>query len=69
MKELYLVHVFGESESHFEEYYSEEEIKTIFKFVHDMDMHDVPSYEMPCIEFEKNGKIVSVEDYFSYVNG
>lgn len=30
MKELYLVHVFGESESHFEGHYSEEEIKTIF---------------------------------------
>ena len=69
MKELYLVHVLGESESYFEEHYSEEEIKTILKFIYDMDTHDGPSYDVPCIEFEKNGKIVSVEDYFSYVNG
>lgn len=67
MKELYLVNVLGESESRFEEYYSEEEIKTIFKFIHDMDIHDVPSYDVPLIEFEKDGKRISVEDYFSYV--
>jgi hypothetical protein len=59
--------VFGESESRFEGHYSEEEIKTIFKFIYDMDIHDIPSYDVPCIEFEKDGKIFSVEDYVSYV--
>lgn len=53
MKELYKVTVFGDSESRFEEYYSNEEIKTITKFVNDMYEHGVASYDIPYFEFEK----------------
>lgn len=53
MKEVYKVTVLGESYSMFEEYYSEEEIKTINKFMNDMSNHNVPNYDIPCIEFEK----------------
>ena len=68
MKEFYNVRVSNESETYFREQYSEEEIKTIFKFIHDMEMNDVPHYDMPCIEFkrEKDGKTIFVEDYFEY---
>ena len=52
-KEKYKVQVFGESESCFEELYTEEEIKTIEKFMNDMDKHKVPSYDYPAIEFTK----------------
>lgn len=66
MKEFYNVRVSNESETCFREQYSEEEIKTIFKFIHDMEMNDVPHYDMPLVEFEKDGKIISVEDYYEY---
>lgn len=66
MKEFYNVMVLNESETYFREQYSEEEIKTIFKFIHDMQMNNVPSYDYPLIEFEKDGKIISAEDYFEY---
>lgn len=66
MKEFYNVMVLNESETYFREQYSEEEIKTIFKFIHDMQMNNVPSYDCPLIEFEKDGKIISAEDYFEY---
>ena len=63
MKELYLVNVLGESESHFEEHYSEEEIKVIEKFFNDMSRHDVASYDIPLIEFEKDGKIITIPNF------
>ena len=66
MKEFYNVSVSNESVTYFREQYSEEEIKTIFKFIHDIDINGVPHYDMPCIEFEKDGKTISVEDYFEY---
>ena len=66
MKEFYNVRVSNESETYFREQYSEEEVKTIFKFIHDMEMNDVPHYDMPFIEFEKDGKTISVEDYYKY---
>lgn len=53
MKELYLVSVYGDSMSRFEEYYSEEEIKAIEKITDDMKKHGVANYDIPCIEFEK----------------
>lgn len=53
MKELYLVSVYGDSFSSFEEYYSEEEIKTIDKFFNDMGEHNVATYDYPLVEFEK----------------
>ena len=53
MKELYLVSVYNDSFSSFEEYYSEEEIKTIEKFFEDMCKHGVASYDYPDVEFEK----------------
>lgn len=53
MKKLYLVSIFGDSESHFEEYYNEEEIKVIEKFINDMIKNDVPSYDYPLIEFKE----------------
>ena len=52
-KEKYKVRVLGESESCFEELYTEEEIKTIEKFMNDMDKHKVASYDCPVIEFTK----------------
>ena len=52
-KEKYKVRVLGESESYFEELYTEEEIKTIEKFMNDMDKHKVTSYDCPVIEFTK----------------
>ena len=53
MKELYRVKVLGESYSEFKEYYSEEEIEIIQKFLDDTYKHHVPNYDIPCIEFEK----------------
>lgn len=53
MKELYLVSVYGDSFSSFEESYSEEEIKVIEKFFDDLGKHNVASYDYPDIEFEK----------------
>lgn len=54
MKELYRVKVLGESYSEFKEYYSEEEIEIIQKFLlYDTSKHNVPNYDIPCIEFEK----------------
>lgn len=64
MKKLYRVNIFGDSESHFEEYYSDEEIETIMKFFNDMDKHDVASYDVPLVEFEKDGEIITREDYY-----
>ena len=52
-KEKYKVQVFGESKSCFEELYTEEEIKTIEKFMNDMEKHNVASYDYPAIEFTK----------------
>ena len=52
-KEKYKVRVFGESESCFEELYTEEEIKTIEKFMNDMDKHKVASYDCPVVAFTK----------------
>ena len=68
MKEFYNVSVLNEGETHFRECYSEEEIKTIFKFIHDMDINNVPHYDYPLIEFERerDGKIISIEDCFEY---
>ena len=67
MKELYKVHVYGESESHFEGYYSKEEIDTIMKFLVDLENHDVAHYDIPSIEFEKDGKTITTEDYLEVV--
>ena len=53
MKELYCVKILGESYSEFKEYYSKEEIETIEKFLDDTSKHHVPSYDIPCVEFEK----------------
>ena len=53
MKKLYFVTVYGDSESIFKEYYTEEEIDIINKFFNDMDKHGVASYDMPAIEFEE----------------
>lgn len=63
MKELYKVSVFGDSESHFEEQYTKEEIDVIMKFFVDMDKHYVASYDVPYVRFEKNGKVIDIEDY------
>lgn len=63
MKELYKVHVYGESEHHFEEYYSEEEIDTIMKFLVGLEKHNVPHYDSLLIEFEKDGKTITTENY------
>lgn len=52
MKKLYSVSVYNESESNFEEYYTEEEVKTILKFFKDLSKHEVPSYDFPLVEFE-----------------
>ena len=52
MKKLYSVNVCNGSESNFEEYYTEEEVKIILKFFKDMGKHDVPSYDYPLVEFE-----------------
>lgn len=52
-KELYLVNVYGDSFSSFEEYYDEKEIEVIQKFFNDMGEHDVASYDYPLVEFEK----------------
>ena len=52
-KEKYKVQVFGESKSCFEELYTEEEIKTIEKFMNDMEKHNVASYYYPAVEFTK----------------
>lgn len=52
MKKLYSVSVYNESESIFEEYYTEEEIQAILKFFKDMRKHEVPLYDFPVIEFE-----------------
>jgi hypothetical protein len=53
MKKLYFVDVFGDSESHFAEYYTEEEVAIIKKFFDDMSNHGVASYDIPYIEFTK----------------
>ena len=53
MKELYLVSVYGDSFSSFEEYYSEDEIKIIKKFFNDMGERGVANYDYPLIEFER----------------
>ena len=53
MKELYLVTVFGETVSYFEEYYNEEEVETIKRFFNDMNKHEVARYDLPDIVFEK----------------
>lgn len=53
MKHVYIVHVYGDSHSKFEERYTEEEIQVIEKFFNDMDKHEVASYDIPAIEFEK----------------
>lgn len=53
MKELYFVRVLGDSESHFDEYYSEEEVKVIEDFFNDMSRHGVASYDVPLVEFYK----------------
>lgn len=66
MKELYKVTVFGGSQSHFEEEYTKEEIDTIMKFFVDMDKHNVASYDVPYITFEKDGTVVDVEDYMNF---
>lgn len=63
MKELYNVAIFGDSESRFEGHYSKEEIDVIMKFLVDMDKNGVPHYDIPCVEFEKDGKIINTEDY------
>lgn len=52
MKKLYSVYVANASETSFEEYYSEEEVKTILKFFKDLSKHEVPSYDIPLVEFE-----------------
>lgn len=53
MKELYLVKVYGDSYSEYEEYFDEKEIEVIQKFFDTMDSSKVASYDIPCIEFEK----------------
>lgn len=52
MKKLYSVNVCNESISDFEEYYTEEEVKTILKFFKDLSKHEVPSYDYPLVKFE-----------------
>ena len=52
IKKLYSVNVYNESESNFEEYYTEEEVKTILKFFKDLSKYEVPSYDFPFVEFE-----------------
>lgn len=68
MKQLYSVQVLGESMSHFTGHYSEDEIEVIMKFLNDMDEHDVPYYDIPCITFTKDGKEISREDYWEEGN-
>lgn len=63
MKKFYSVRVFGESESYFMEYYTEEEIAIIEKFFNDMIKYDVASYDVPLVEFENDGKIITVPNY------
>lgn len=63
MKKLYSVSVFGESESCFEEYYTEEEIRVIEKFFNDMSKHDVAIYDIPLVEFEIDNDIISIPNY------
>ena len=63
MKYIYTVTVYGDSVSHFEEQYSEEEIKIIEKFFNDMSKYDVPHYDVPLIEFEIDGKIITIPNY------
>lgn len=53
MKELYSVCVYGDSYSCFEEYYSEEEVEIIQKFIVDMSKNGVANWDVPCISFEK----------------
>ena len=53
MKELYLVKVYGDSYSEYEEYFDEKEIEIIQKFLNGMDEHDVATYDVPLVEFEK----------------
>lgn len=63
MKELYNVRVYNDSESFFKESYSEDEIKVIMKFFNDMSKHKVARYDFPAIEFEKDGVVITPEDY------
>lgn len=52
-KKCYKVTVFNESESKFEEYYTEEEVRIIQKFFEDMSKHNVAHYDIHEVQFEK----------------
>lgn len=53
MKKLYFVTVYGDSQSIFKEYYTEEELNIINRFFDDMIKHRVASYDIPAIQFEE----------------
>lgn len=63
MKKLYSITVTNESESCFDEYYTEEEIRTIEKFFNDMEKHDVASYDIPLVEFKIGNEIITIPNY------
>lgn len=65
MTELYLVKVYGDSYSEYEEYFDEKEIEIIQKFFDTMESK-VASYDIPCIEFEKKPIKIKRRDFAGF---